>query len=51
MVHGAWYAERAVIAEHGKLGRSQGCFAVGDSDLQTVFDLLGEGRMIYAAKV
>ena len=51
VVHGAWYAERAVIAEHGKLGRSQGCFAVGDSDLQTVFDLLGEGRMIYAAKV
>ena len=34
----------------GKLGRSQGCFAVGQNELDKVFTLLGEGRMIYAEK-
>lgn len=51
VLHGAWYAEPTMIAEHGKLGRSQGCFAVGDSCRTTLFDHLGEGRLIYAAKV
>jgi len=51
VVHGAWYANPEMIAQHGKLGRSQGCFAVAEGDLARVFDLLGEGRMIYAAKV
>lgn len=50
VVHGAWYANQDMIPQHGKLGRSQGCFAVGEASLQTVFDALGEGRMIYAAK-
>lgn len=51
VVHGAWYANQDVLAQHGKLGRSQGCFAVGERSLATLFDALGEGRMIYAAKV
>ncbi|MGN5373907.1 murein L,D-transpeptidase catalytic domain family protein [Sphingomonas hankookensis] len=51
VVHGAWYANPEMIAQHGKLGRSQGCFAVAEGDLARVFSLLGEGRMIYAAKV
>lgn len=51
VVHGAWYSNEDMLAKHGKLGRSQGCFAVGETALATVFDLLGEGRMIYAAKV
>ena len=51
VIHGAWYANPDMIATHGKLGRSQGCLAVGESDLDTVFAHLGEGRLIYAAKV
>ncbi|KQN71976.1 murein L,D-transpeptidase catalytic domain family protein [Sphingomonas sp. Leaf62] len=51
VIHGAWYANPEMIAQHGKLGRSQGCFAVAEGDLARVFDLIGEGRMIYAAKV
>lgn len=51
VVHGAWYSNEDMLARHGKLGRSQGCFAVGEHSLATVFDLLGDGRMIYAAKV
>jgi len=50
VVHGAWYAEADMIGAHGKLGRSQGCFAVGDSQLAHVFEHLGTGRMIYAAR-
>jgi hypothetical protein len=49
VVHSAWYSNPDMIAKHGKLGRSQGCFAVGESDLEKVFALLGEGRMIYAS--
>jgi L,D-transpeptidase catalytic domain len=50
VVHGAWYAEADMIRSHGKLGRSQGCFAVGDSELAHLFERLGTGRMIYAAR-
>jgi hypothetical protein len=51
VVHSAWYANPSVVRERGVLGRSQGCFAVGEQDLDQVFARLGEGRMIYAAKV
>lgn len=51
VVHGAWYSNQDMLSTHGKLGRSQGCFAVGETALSAVFDVLGEGRMIYAAKV
>ena len=51
VVHSAWYSNPDMLRTHGMLGRSQGCFAVGEGDLQRVFDRLGEGRMIYSAKV
>ncbi len=51
VVHAAWYSNPDMLATHGMLGRSQGCFAVGEADLPRVFDRLGEGRMIYAAKI
>ena len=51
VVHSAWYANKDMIQTHGMLGRSQGCFAVGEGDLDKVFALLGSGRMIYSAKV
>lgn len=50
VIHAAWYSNSDMIAKHGKLGRSQGCFAVGQNELEKVFTLLGEGRMIYAEK-
>lgn len=50
VVHSAWYANDDVVAAHGKLGRSQGCFAVGENKLDDMFDFLGEGRMIFAAR-
>lgn len=51
VVHAAWYANPDMIARRGMLGRSQGCFAVGEDELAEVFERLGPGRMIYAAKV
>ncbi|WP_163957676.1 murein L,D-transpeptidase catalytic domain family protein [Sphingomonas insulae] len=51
VVHSAWYANRDMLRTHGMLGRSQGCFAVGEGDLSDVFAQLGEGRMIFSAKV
>jgi len=51
VVHSAWYANKDMLTTHGMLGRSQGCFAVGEADLDAVFERLGAGRMIYAAKL
>lgn len=51
VIHGAWYANKAMLATHGMLGRSQGCFAVGENELEQVFARMGPQRMIYAAKV
>ncbi len=51
VVHGAWYAEPEMVADYGKLGRSQGCFALPQAALGQVFDHLGEGRLIFAGKM
>lgn len=50
VIHGAWYANEDMIEAHGKLGRSQGCFAVGENCLADMFDHLGTGRLLYAAR-
>jgi hypothetical protein len=51
VVHSAWYAEPEVIREHGKLGRSEGCFAFSYASLQDVLHRLGPGHLIYADKL
>ena len=51
VIHNAWYAEPDVIEQHGKLGRSQGCFAFSRASQWNVMSRLGGGRMIYADKL
>ena len=51
VVHSAWYAEPHVLAEHGRLGRSEGCFAMSFSSLQQTLARLGPGRFLYADKI
>ena len=51
VVHQAWYAEEDMIGIHGKLGRSEGCFAFGRDSHFDVMRTLGDGRMIYADKL
>jgi len=51
VIHGAWYATPEVAEHYGKLGRSEGCFALSETNLQYVLYQLGPGRMLYADKV
>jgi len=51
VIHNAWYAEPEMIAEHGKLGRSEGCFAFSRDSQWAVMRRLAGGRMIYADKL
>jgi hypothetical protein len=51
VIHSAWYANPDMIRTRGMLGRSQGCFAVGERDLDQVFARLGPDRLLFAAKV
>ena len=51
VIHNAWYAEPDMIAQHGKLGRSEGCFAFSRQSQWRVMSRLNNGRMIYADKL
>jgi hypothetical protein len=51
VIHNAWYAEPEMVGIHGKLGRSQGCFAFSRRDQYEVMKRLAGGRMIYADKL
>ena len=51
VVHTAWYAEPGVAEETGRLGRSEGCFALPHSSLQEVLARLGPGHVLYADRV
>lgn len=50
VVHAAAYVGPEIVASTGKLGRSQGCFAVSQASLGAVLDSLGAGRLLYAAR-
>ena len=51
VVHSAWYAEPDQVAAQGKLGRSEGCFALSYNSLQQTLARLGPGRLLYADKI
>jgi L,D-transpeptidase-like protein len=51
VIHNAWYAEDDMIPLHGKLGRSEGCFAMSRDSQYAVMRKLAGGRMIYADKL
>ena len=51
VIHNAWYAEDEAVTAHGKLGRSQGCFAFSRASQYQVMNRLAGGRMIYADKL
>ena len=51
VIHNAWYAEDDMIPLHGKLGRSEGCFAMSRKSKYEVMSRLAGGRMIYADKL
>ncbi len=51
VVHSAWYAEPNQVARHGRLGRSEGCFAMSYNSLQQTLARLGPGHFLYADKL
>ncbi len=51
VIHHAWYAEPDQVGAHGRLGRSQGCFAFGRASYDEVLARLGPGRFLYADRV
>ena len=48
IVHGADYCEPAYLAANGKLGRSFGCFAVSQADLNALRPDMDAGRLLFA---
>ncbi len=51
VLHNAWYAEDEMVSRLGKLGRSEGCFALSKRNQWQVMQRLYGGRMIFADKV
>lgn len=52
VVHGAWYVSDEMVRQHGKIGRSEGCFAFDETNgsLDEVLSRLGPGRLLYAGR-
>ncbi len=51
VIHGADYVSEDHIAKWGKVGRSEGCFAVARHMVPQVLGMLGPNRMLYADKI
>ena len=51
VMHPAWYVEPAMIGKWGKIGRSQGCFALSNTDFNDVLWHLSGGRLLFADKI
>ena len=51
VLHPAWYANPGMLEKWGKLGRSDGCFAMGETDFNEALWHLSGGRLIYADKL
>jgi hypothetical protein len=51
VMHRAAYCEPEHIARYGKLGRSNGCFAMSNTDFQDALLRLSGGRLLYADRI
>ncbi|WP_226018229.1 murein L,D-transpeptidase catalytic domain-containing protein [Novosphingobium sp. FKTRR1] len=51
VMHPAWYANPDMLARYGKLGRSDGCFAMPEADFAEALLHLGAGRLLYADRL
>jgi hypothetical protein len=51
VMHPAWYADPAMLARWGKLGRSDGCFAMAPGDFGQALWHLAAGRLLYADRL
>lgn len=50
VVHGAGYVDPRLAARQGRIGRSEGCFALSWGVIDAMLERLGPGHLIYAGK-
>ncbi len=50
VIHGADYVSEPMALMQGRVGRSQGCFAVSRSTIEPLLARLGSGRLLFASK-
>ncbi|MGE0409742.1 MAG: murein L,D-transpeptidase catalytic domain family protein [Amphiplicatus sp.] len=50
VIHAAWYVSQTMLDKFGKLGRSEGCFALTETALGDVLERLGPQRLLFAGK-
>ena len=48
VMHPAWYVDQTMIDKWGKLGRSEGCFAMAPGDFNEALWHLSGGRLLFA---
>ena len=51
VMHPAWYASPQMLATWGKLGRSEGCFAMAPEQFSNALDHLAGGRLLFADRI
>jgi len=51
VMHSAWYVDQAMIGKWGKIGRSEGCFAMGPADFSEALWHLSGGRLLFADRI
>lgn len=51
VMHQAWYAAPDMISKWGKLGRSEGCFAMAPGDFNEALWHLSGGRLLFADRI
>ena len=51
VMHRAWYAAPEMLARWGKLGRSEGCFAMAPGDFNEALWHLSGGRLLFADRL
>jgi len=50
VIHSAAYVCPDFVAQYGRVGRSEGCFAVSTNEISAVLEQLGPGRLLFAAR-
>lgn len=51
VMHPAWYVDSSMISKWGKIGRSQGCFALSNEDFNEALWRLSGGRLLFADRI
>lgn len=51
VMHPAWYVDQAMIDKWGKLGRSEGCFAMSNANFNEALWHLSGGRLLFADRI